>query len=144
MFVSFILFLFTHAQTTKRAQRMHTRHERQWDENDKKCQRQEWQQLKGADIWHRFEFDVSRDKVKKSKETKHFSQGAMVNVIQFITVKEKSYIIHVMFYFNDLSRVVYQEIIQKREKAQHLKSAVLWVVSLTTSSKWVWSCEQRE
>lgn len=68
---------------------------------------------------------MSRDKVKKSKETKHFSQGAMVNVIQFITVKEKSYIIHVMFYFNDLSRVVYQEIIQKREKAQHLKSAVL-------------------
>lgn len=49
----------------------------------------------------------------------------MVNVIQFITVKEKSYIIHVMFYFNDLSRVVYQEIIQKHEKAQHLKSAML-------------------
>lgn len=68
----------------------------------------------------------------------------MVNVIQFITVKEKSYIIHVMFYFNDLSRVVYQEIIQKHEKAQHLKSAMLWVVSLTTSRKWAWSSEQRE
>ena len=75
---------------------------------------------------------------------KHFSQAAMVNVIQFITVKEKSYIIHVMFYFNDLGSVVYQEIIQKYEKALHLKSAMLRVVSLTTSSKWVWSCEQRE
>lgn len=49
----------------------------------------------------------------------------MVNVIQFITAKEKSYIIHIMFYFNDLGSVVYHEIIQKYEKAPHLKTAKL-------------------
>lgn len=46
---------------------------------------------------------------KKKLRNKHFSKGAKVNVIQFITVKEKWHIINAMFYLNDLGSVVYRE-----------------------------------
>lgn len=61
-----ILVLLTQAQTTKRAQMMHMRHERQCDEKDKKWQRQERQQLKGVGMCHYFEFDISKT-IKKKK-----------------------------------------------------------------------------
>ncbi len=84
------------------------------------------------------------DKKKEDRDETFFPKSRMVNVMQFITVKGKSYIIHVMFYYNDLGRAVDHKIIQKHEKVPHLRTAMLYVVRLTTSSKWVWSCEQRE
>lgn len=82
MCFSFILFLFTCAQTSQRAQRRQVRHERQSDEKEEKWQRQESREVQDGDIiWN----CMSRN--NKIGRNKHFPQEQLLMFLNLFQLK---------------------------------------------------------